>query len=108
MNSIQHHRIEEHCLAQSDWLSAQVGQLLKGNDADSVLFFTKTMPKWQQGFADTVMELLGEIGGRECPVVQILIAIEQGNHELASAIYHSRIREHVVQLAEQCIKENAA
>ncbi|MBD9671611.1 hypothetical protein IB275_13595 [Pseudomonas sp. PDM21] len=108
MNAIQHHRIEERILVQSDWLSSQVGQLLKGNDADNVLFFTKTMPNWQQGFADSVMELLGEIGGRECPVVQILIALEQNEPELASAIYHSRIREHVVQLAEQCIQENAA
>lgn len=108
MNAIQHHRIEERCLVQSDGLSAQVDQLLKGNDADSVLFFTKTMPNWQQGFADSVMELLGEISGRECPVVQILIALEQNNPELASAIYHSRIREHLVQLAEQQVQEAAA
>ncbi|WP_017521985.1 hypothetical protein ACQCLI_18285 [Pseudomonas nitroreducens] len=108
MNAIQHHRLEESCLAQSEWLTEQVGELLKGNDADNVLFFTKTMPNWKQGFADSVMELLGEIGGRECPVVQILIALEQNNSELASAIYHSRIREHVVQLAKQCIQESAA
>ncbi|WP_275628981.1 hypothetical protein [Pseudomonas sp. 273] len=108
MNAVQHFKAEEEDSLRREYLTEQVAQLLKGNDADNVLFFTKTRPNVVQGFADAVMELLGELGGRECPVVQILIALEQENQELASAIYHARLREHIVALAEQIIMERAA
>ncbi|AMO78061.1 hypothetical protein [Pseudomonas citronellolis] len=108
MNAVQHFKAEEEDSLRREYLTEQVAQLLKGNDADNVLFFTKTRPQVVQGFADAVMELLGELGGRECPVVQILIALEQDKPELASAIYHARLREHIVALAEQIIQERAA
>ncbi|MCY1305144.1 hypothetical protein D9M69_475740 [compost metagenome] len=108
MNAVQHFKAGEEDSLRREYLTEQVAQLLKGNDADNVLFFTKTRPNVVQGFADAVMELLGELGGPECPVVQILIALEQDNQELASAIYHSRLREHIVALAEQIILERAA
>lgn len=101
-------KVPDFDTSANEYLRDQVDRLLKGNDADNVLFFTKTRPQVVQGFADAVMELLGEIGGRECPVVQILIALEQDNKELASAIYHTRLREHIVALAEQIIQERAA
>lgn len=108
MNAVQHFKAEEEDSLRREYLTEQVAQLLKGNDADNVLFFTKTRPQVVQGFADAVMELLGELGGQECPVVQILIALEQDKPELASAIYHDRLREHIVALAERVIQERAA
>mgnify|MGYP001102544656 CR=1 FL=1 len=112
MNAIQHHRIEERCLAQSDWLSAQAGQLLKGNDADGVSFFGYRISgtiKHVPGFADRLMEELGNIDpGRECFVVQCLLAVGRGDHDLAAAIYENHLRAGIKEFAEQCIQENAA
>lgn len=96
----------------NEWLTEQVGKLLKGNDADGVSFFGYRISgtiKHVPGFADRLMEELGNIDpGRECFVVQCLLAIGRGDHELADAIYENHLRAGINEFAEQCILESAA
>lgn len=88
----------------NEWLAAQVGQLLNGNDADGVNFFGFRISgtiKHVPGFADRLMEELGDIDpGRECFVVQCLLAVGRGDHELAAAIYENHLRVGIDEFAE--------
>lgn len=110
MNAIQHHRIEERCLAQCDWLSVQVGKLLKGNDAECVPFFSRRFQiPATQGFCDKLYENLADIDQwPESFVIQCLLAVGRGDLEQAAAIYENHLRAGINEFAEKCVQEAAA
>ncbi|MDG9858449.1 hypothetical protein N7403_31755 [Pseudomonas nitroreducens] len=93
-----------------EWLTAQVSQLLKGNDADGMPFFTQRFQiPAVRGFCDRLYENLSDIDAwPESFVIQCLLAVGRGDHEMAAAIYENHLRAGINEFAEQCIQESAA
>lgn len=112
MNAYAHFKAEEADLLRREHLTDQVEKLLRCEDADNVKFFGFRIPgtiKHTNGFADLLMEELGDIDpGRECFVVQCLLAVGRGDHEQAAAIYDKYLRAGINEFAETVIQERAA
>ena len=91
-------------------IAEQVGKLMRCEDADTIKFFSQRFRiPMIPGFADKLYEQLGDIDkGPECWVIQCLLAVGRGDHELAEAIYENHLREPFNEFAEKCILERAA
>lgn len=110
MKAIDHHRDEERRQARREYLTEQVELLLAGEDAQDVKFFSYRpagrFASYIEGFADKLMEQLGEIDrGIECWVVQCLLAVGRGDLEQAALIYDKYLRTGINEFAEKLVLE---
>ena len=108
MNATEDGKNYDQDVARREWLTEQVNLLLKCEDADNVKFFSSRLagsPLRFEGFADRLMEQLGDIdNGPECFVVQCLLALSQNDAEKAQRIYDQYLHRGIVEFAEQCVQ----
>lgn len=84
----------------ADYIRAQSEMLLTGFDADHISFFSRGM---ERGFADRADEILQNIDDHEYPLLQLVLAANNDNHELAKKLAQ-RFMPALVKLAENLVE----
>jgi hypothetical protein len=84
----------------ADFIRAQSEMLLTGFDADHIPFFSRGMDR---GFADRADEIVHTIDDHEYPLLQMLLAVNNDNHELAKKLAQ-RFMPALVKLAEKLVE----
>lgn len=86
---------------REDYIDAQAEMLLTGFDADNIPFLPRGM---ERGFADRASEVIAAIDDHEYPVVQLLLAANNGNIELVKKLAQ-RFMPALCKLAENLVEE---
>lgn len=84
-----------------EYIDGQVEDLLSGHDADHIPFFCRGM---ERGFAERADEIIHAIDDHEYPLLQLVLAASNDNHELAKKLAQ-RFMPALVKLAENLVEE---
>lgn len=94
------HQLPDDQPDNADFIREQSEMLLTGFDADHIPFLSRGM---ERGFADRADEILQNIDDHEYPLLQMLLAVNNDNHELAKKLAQ-RFMPALVKLAENLVE----
>lgn len=94
------HHLPDDQPDSTDYIRDQSEMLLTGYDADHIPFFSRGM---ERGFADRADEILQNIDDHEYPLLQLVLAANNDNHELAKKLAQ-RFMPALVKLAENLVE----
>lgn len=94
------HQLPDDPPDSTDFIRAQSEMLLTGFDADHIPFFSRGM---ERGFADRADEVIHTIDDHEYPLLQLVLAANNDNHELAKKLAQ-RFMPALVKLAKNLVE----
>lgn len=95
------HQLPDDQPDSSDYIREQSEMLLTGFDSDHVPFFSRGQ---ERGFAERADEIIHAIDDHEYPLLQLVLAASNDNHELAKKLAQ-RFMPALVKLAENLVEE---
>lgn len=88
----------------NECLDQQVALLMQAEDAELVPFFSTGSPYFEAGFDDAATDAIGFADDHEAPLLQLVLATLNQNHELASKLAE-RFREPLAAVAKTLISK---